>query len=67
MIGFWSTERIEVLKAGWLAGDAAWAIADAIGDGCTKNMVIGKAHRLKLPDHQYHQRRKAAKPHRKAA
>lgn len=46
--GFWNDARIEILKAmsGQAKSDAA--IAEAIGGGCTRNMVHGKRHRLKL-------------------
>lgn len=46
--GFWTNERIEILRQEW-QGCSATEIADMLGGGCTKNMVIGKAHRLMLP------------------
>lgn len=48
---FWRKhpDRETVLKALWEIKRAAW-IAEVIGHGCTKNMVIGKAKRLGLPD-----------------
>ncbi len=49
--GFWTDERVETLKAGWAAGLFAQQIAEQIGRRCTRNMVIGKAHRLNLPPH----------------
>jgi len=45
---FWTEPRIAILRAGIEADKLARDIADEIGDGCTKNMVIGKAFRLGL-------------------
>jgi len=44
----WTDERIEVLKSLWAQGVSASEIAETIGDGVTRNSVIGKAHRMKL-------------------
>jgi GcrA cell cycle regulator len=44
----WTEERIAQLKAGWEGGLTASQIADALGEGVTRNAVIGKAHRLGL-------------------
>lgn len=44
----WNQERIELLRALWEAGLTASQIAERIGDGVTRNAVIGKAHRLGL-------------------
>ncbi|SFP94257.1 GcrA family cell cycle regulator [Sphingomonas rubra] len=44
----WTDERIETLKTMWEAGQTASQIADALGDGVSRNAVIGKAHRLGL-------------------
>ncbi len=43
----WTDERISDLVRLWDAGHSASYIGNAIG--VTKNAVIGKAHRLKLP------------------
>lgn len=43
----WTPERIALLKKLWPAETAA-EIARQIGHGCTRNAVIGKAHRIKL-------------------
>ncbi len=43
----WTEERISDLVRLWDAGHSASHIGNAIG--VTKNAVIGKAHRLKLP------------------
>jgi GcrA cell cycle regulator len=44
----WTDDRIEMLKAHWDAGMTASQIAEALGEGVTRNAVIGKAHRLGL-------------------
>jgi GcrA cell cycle regulator len=44
----WTEERISVLKAGWEGGMTASQIAEKLGEGVTRNAVIGKAHRLGL-------------------
>ncbi|MDP1025679.1 GcrA family cell cycle regulator [Sphingomonas sp. KR1UV-12] len=44
----WTDERIDTLKTMWEAGQTASQIADALGDGVSRNAVIGKAHRLGL-------------------
>lgn len=45
----WTDERTERLAAMWADGFSASEIAAVIGGGATKNAVIGKVHRLKLP------------------
>lgn len=42
----WTDERIEVLRKRWMAGASASVIGNELG--CTRNAVIGKAHRLGL-------------------
>lgn len=44
----WTEERVALLKQLWGEGKTAAEIAKALGDGVTRNAVIGKAHRLKL-------------------
>lgn len=44
----WTDERVELLKKLWLEGLSASQIASELGDGVTRNAVIGKVHRLKL-------------------
>lgn len=44
----WTDERVEQLKTLWGAGRTAAEIAKELGDGLTRNAVIGKAHRLGL-------------------
>ncbi|MGV3652311.1 MAG: GcrA family cell cycle regulator [Devosia sp.] len=44
----WTEERVELLKKLWLEGLSASQIAATLGEGVTRNAVIGKVHRLKL-------------------
>lgn len=44
----WSDDRVAVLKKLWGEGKTAAEIAKELGEGVTRNAVIGKAHRLKL-------------------
>lgn len=44
----WSDDRVALLKRLWGEGKTAAEIAKELGDGVTRNAVIGKAHRLKL-------------------
>ena len=44
----WTDERIAQLKSGWEGGMTASQIAEQLGEGVTRNAVIGKAHRLGL-------------------
>lgn len=44
----WSDERVTLLKRLWGEGKTAAEIAKELGEGVTRNAVIGKAHRLKL-------------------
>ncbi len=44
----WTDERIAQLKAGWEGGMTASQIAEQLGEGVSRNAVIGKAHRLGL-------------------
>lgn len=45
----WSDERIEELTALWADGHSCSQIAITLGNGITRNSVIGKVTRLKLP------------------
>lgn len=49
----WTPEKIVELKRLWNAGETAQQIAVTLGDGLTRNAVIGKAHRLDLPPHSH--------------
>ncbi|WDR07010.1 GcrA family cell cycle regulator [Devosia rhodophyticola] len=44
----WTDERVEILKKLWMDGLSASQIAGELGQGVTRNAVIGKVHRLKL-------------------
>src|ERR1700712_3006278 len=44
----WTDERVETLKKLWMEGFSASQIAGELGEGVTRNAVIGKVHRLKL-------------------
>ena len=44
----WSDDRVDIVKKLWGEGKTAAEIAKQLGDGVTRNAVIGKAHRLKL-------------------
>ncbi|WP_336293675.1 GcrA family cell cycle regulator [Bartonella sp. CB169] len=44
----WTCERVELLKKFWSEGLSASQIAARLG-GVSRNAVIGKVHRLKLP------------------
>jgi len=44
----WTDERVETLKKLWLDGLSASQIAKQLGQGVTRNAVIGKVHRLGL-------------------
>ena len=44
----WTEERVALLKQLWGEGKTAAEIATHLGQGVTRNAVIGKAHRLKL-------------------
>jgi GcrA cell cycle regulator len=44
----WTDERVETLKRLWMEGFSASQIAGELGNGITRNAVIGKVHRLKL-------------------
>ncbi len=44
----WTDERVELLRQLWLDGKSASQISAALGNGLTRNAVIGKVHRLGL-------------------
>ena len=44
----WTDERIALLKQYWEEGRSASQIAELLGEGLSRNAVIGKAHRLGL-------------------
>lgn len=63
----WTDERVELLKKLWMEGLSASQIAGELGEGVTRNAVIGKVHRLKLsarakPTNSAPRSRPAARP-----
>lgn len=44
----WTEERVKCLSALWLEGRSASQIAAELGEGVSRNAVIGKVHRLGL-------------------
>ena len=56
----WTDERVELLKKLWTEGLSASQIAGRLGNGVTRNAVIGKVHRLNLSGRVQQQR--AAQP-----
>ncbi|RYB01805.1 GcrA family cell cycle regulator [Lichenibacterium ramalinae] len=44
----WTEARVERLSVMWLAGQSASQIAAELGEGVSRNAVIGKVHRLGL-------------------
>lgn len=44
----WTEKRTEILKKMWLEGYSAAKIAKELGEGLSRNAVIGKVHRLGL-------------------
>jgi len=44
----WTDDRVETLKKLWADGLSASQIAREMGEGVTRNAIIGKVHRLKL-------------------
>ena len=45
----WTSERDSRLTTLWLSGLSGAKIAGMMGDGFTRNSVIGRVHRMKLP------------------
>jgi GcrA cell cycle regulator len=44
----WTDEQVEQLRQAWMEGRSASQIATLLGQGLTRNAVIGKVHRLGL-------------------
>ena len=68
----WTEERVELLKKLWMEGLSASQIAGVLGEGVTRNAVIGKVHRLKLsgrakPASSAPRARTTARPNRRVA
>ena len=47
-MSWWTKEREEKLKSLWRAGHSGSSIAKILGNGATRNSVLGKSFRLKL-------------------
>lgn len=62
----WTEERVSLLKQLWGQGKTASEIAKELGEGVSRNAVIGKAHRLKLSNRvspiQQNKKQKEQKP-----
>src|SRR5690606_29162364 len=63
----WTDERVETLKKLWMEGLSSSQIPGELGEGVTRNAVIGKVHRLKLsarakPTNSTPRARPAARP-----
>lgn len=63
----WTDKRIDTLKKLWLEGLSASQIAARLGEGVTRNAVIGKAHRLDLAARPSPVKAEPAKPAAKPA
>jgi GcrA cell cycle regulator len=61
----WTDDRVEQLKRMWSEGLTASQIAARIGNGVTRNAVIGKVHRLGLSGRVAKVRTPQPKPQRK--
>ncbi|WP_290541517.1 GcrA family cell cycle regulator [Aestuariivirga sp.] len=61
----WTDERVELLKKLWTEGLSASQIAGRLGNGVTRNAVIGKVHRLNLSGRVQQQRVTAPREPRK--
>ena len=65
----WTDEVVEQLKQHWIDGKSASQIASLLGNGVTRNAVIGKVHRLglagraKTPSASVARPRRVAPPH----
>jgi GcrA cell cycle regulator len=62
----WTDERVEQLKQHWTDGKSASQIAGLLGDGITRNAVIGKVHRLGLAGRAKSPSSSALRPRRSA-
>lgn len=58
----WTDERISTLRTLWADGLTASQIAAKLGEGVTRNAVIGKAHRLGLASRPSPLKTEKAKP-----
>jgi GcrA cell cycle regulator len=58
----WTDDRVALLKKLWTSGLSASQIAGQLGQGVTRNAVIGKVHRLNLAGRAAPPRAKQAPP-----
>jgi GcrA cell cycle regulator len=63
----WTDEVVEQLKQHWIDGKSASQIASLLGNGVTRNAVIGKVHRLGLAGRAKTPNASIARPRRIAA
>jgi GcrA cell cycle regulator len=62
----WTDEVVEQLKQHWIDGKSASQIAGLLGNGVTRNAVIGKVHRLGLAGRAKTASTAASRPRRMA-
>ena len=62
----WTDEIVEQLKQHWIDGKSASQIAGLLGNGVTRNAVIGKVHRLGLAGRAKTPSTAASRPRRMA-
>ena len=58
----WDSDKIDTLKILWAAGDSAAVIAKVLGADFTRNSVMGKVWRLRLPPHMPERRKEYTPP-----
>jgi GcrA cell cycle regulator len=63
----WTDERVEQLRQAWTEGLSASAIANLLGNGLSRNAVIGKVHRLGLAGRAKSPSAAASVPHARPA
>jgi GcrA cell cycle regulator len=63
----WTDEIVEQLKQHWIDGKSASQIASLLGNGVTRNAVIGKVHRLGLAGRAKTPPSAASRPRRMAS
>src|ERR1700728_3629095 len=63
----WTDEIVEQLKQHWIDGKSASQIASLLGNGVTRNAVIGKVHRLGLAGRAKTPSSAASRPRRMAS
>jgi GcrA cell cycle regulator len=62
----WTDEIVEQLKQHWMDGKSASQIAGLLGNGLTRNAIIGKVHRLGLAGRAKTQGSAVVRPRRMA-